>query len=347
MSLTVGPIICDVQGLELTAEERDILQHPQIGGVILFSRNYHSKQQLTALCKAIHLASKKSLLISVDQEGGRVQRFRDGFTRLPSMGSIGRLYDQSPQDAENLAMISGWIMAAELLEIGVDLSFAPVLDIDRGNNPVVGDRAFHQQIPIIIELAQAFTQGMREAGMAAVGKHFPGHGAVTVDSHMDLPIDNRPFDEIVEQDMVPFIEMIHSSLQGIMAAHIIFPEVDSMPVGFSQRWLQEILRNKLKFSGIIFSDALDMQGASIMGDFCARAQAALEAGCDMALICNNRDGLIKTLDYLPKNFFLTQQKLAMVKGNFTRTVNPLRNSEQWQQQHNHFKKLIDSFEVVV
>lgn len=341
MPATIGPIVFDLLGHELSAEEREILQHPLIGGLILFTRNYDSPEQVTRLIQTARQVRKQPLLVTVDQEGGRVQRFRQGFTRLPSMGKIGKVYDAAPEDGERFATICGWIMAAELLAVGVDLSFAPVLDVDRGNNPVVGDRAFHQDIEVIVLLAQAFTRGMRAAGMAAVGKHFPGHGAVSVDSHLSLPLDKRTMADISEVDLVPFAEMIQSTIQGIMAAHIVFPEVDALPVGFSPYWLQDVLRKQLKFPGVVFSDALDMKGAEVIGSFLERTEAALSAGCDMALICNNREGLVQTLDGLPQQkFLLEEQKLAMVRGDFSKLPKVLLESEEWKSKLGEFEKFM-------
>lgn len=345
MSHTVGPIIFDLNGHELSQEEQELLRHPLIGGVILFSRNYASPEQMVHLTQSIRAASKNPVLITVDHEGGRVQRFHAGFTRLPSMAAIGNLYNEAPEPALHFARLCGWLMAAELLAVGVDLSFAPVLDLDKGLNPAIGDRAFHKDPNNIVLLAQALTQGMREAGMAAVGKHFPGHGSVSVDSHLAMPIDERRFDQIAQDDLIPFVKMIQSTIQGIMAAHIIFPEVDPMPVGFSHYWLHDVLRTQLMFSGLVFSDALDMKGAMIAGDFAERTQAALEAGCDMVLLCNNREGLIQTLDRLPQSFLLEEQKLVMVRGDFSRVPRDLKQSSEWIKKSTDFKQLSDEYKV--
>ena len=288
----------DVQGMELSAEEREVLAHPAVGGVILFSRNYDSPEQLRALIASVHAARKPPLLVAVDQEGGRVQRFRDGFTHLPPTGQYGKCYDNTPDRAREIAQTCGWLMAAELLVNGVDFSFAPVLDIDRGMSGVIGDRAFHQQPDVIVELALAFQRGMHEAGMASVGKHFPGHGAVVPDSHQQLPIDKRSFDEIEAEDMQPFIQLINNGLTGVMAAHIIFPEIDASPAGFSHFWLTDVLRGQLGFQGAIFSDDLSMGGASWAGDFTDRALMALEVGCDMVLVCNHPQKAIKVIEAL-------------------------------------------------
>jgi beta-N-acetylhexosaminidase len=343
MSSTVGPIVFDLIGTELSTEEKELLQHPLIGGVIFFARNYESPEQITQLCRNIREARKKPILITVDQEGGRVQRFKTGFTRLPPMGVLGKLYDENPEVALRFATTCGWLMAAEVLAVGVDLSFAPVLDIDNKNNPVVGDRAFHQQTATIVKLARALTKGMREAGMAAVGKHFPGHGFVSVDSHLDLPVDPRSFDEIQKLDMQVFADMIASGIDGVMAAHIVFSAVDKHAVGFSQYWLQDVLRERLNFSGMVFSDDLSMEGAKVAGGFPERVDAALAAGCDMALVCNNRGSLTKTLDGLDQQkYFLSEEKISKLRGNFSLAQQPLKNSKAWEEKFAAFTEMMDT-----
>jgi beta-N-acetylhexosaminidase len=343
MPSTVGPIVFDLIGTELSVEEQEILQHPLIGGVIFFARNYESPEQITELCRTIRAARSKPILITVDQEGGRVQRFKNGFTLLPPMGVLGKLYDESPEEALQFAATCGWMMAAEVLATGVDLSFAPVLDIDNKNNPVVGNRAFHQQPAVIVKIARALTKGMREAGMASVGKHFPGHGFVSVDSHLDLPVDPRSFEEIQKLDMQIFADMIASGIDGLMAAHIVFSAVDKNAVGFSKYWLQEILRERLNFSGMIFSDDLSMEGAKVAGGFPARAEAALEAGCDMALVCNHRSSQMKTLDGLDQQKYLvSEEKISKVRGNFAHVQQPLKNSKLWQEKNKMFAAMMDT-----
>ncbi|MDR3491781.1 MAG: beta-N-acetylhexosaminidase [Gammaproteobacteria bacterium] len=346
MSLKIGPIVFDLISTELSPEEREILQHPLIGGVIFFSRNFESPEQISQLSQEIRACRKSPILITVDQEGGRVQRFREGFLRLPAMGRIGQLYAESPQVALSLASTSGYLMASEILSVGVDLSFAPVLDIDYGNNEVIGLRAFHQDIDPLTSLAKAFMQGMQTAGMAAVGKHFPGHGAVTADSHLDLPIDSRSLKEVTEKDLVPFKHLIEFGIQGIMAAHILFPQIDTQPAGFSSYWLKEVLRKQLNFQGMIFSDDLNMKGAHIAGDFPDRAQAALEAGCDMVLICNDRTGLVKTIDGLPHNkFIVSDEKFLAIQGRFNNTHQALKNTPMWREQHNYFDTYAKQYDL--
>lgn len=315
----IGPIMLDLIGTELSSEERNVLQHPLVGGVILFTRNYQSPEQITALCQAIRQARSWPILIAVDHEGGRVQRFREGFTLLPSMGSLGQLYEKSPLEALKLAESCGKTLAAELMAVGIDLSFAPVLDLNRGICPAIGDRAFAEQPAVVVKLAKALMHGMHTVGMAATGKHFPGHGAVNVDSHLGMPTDTRGFAEIQQADLIPFVELIQAGIDAIMPAHILFPAIDNQPVGFSRHWLHDILRQQLQFSGAIFSDDLNMAGAAIAGDYADRAAAALEAGCDLALICNNRSGAIQILDRLPQHYFLEPRKFQLLKKQVTYT----------------------------
>lgn len=290
----------DVAGTELDADDRQRLQHPLVGGVILFARNYASPEQLDRLTAEIHALRNPPLIIAVDHEGGRVQRFRDGFTIIPAMRQLGHAWDANPQHGRHLAHEVGFVLAAELRAHGVDLSFAPVLDVDYGNSSVIGDRALHTDPQAIADLARALVQGFRQGGMSAVGKHFPGHGHVRADSHHEIPVDDRPYTEIEASDLVPFRRLIESGLGAIMPAHVIYPQVDRQPAGFSQRWLKTILRGELGFDGVIFSDDLSMEGASVAGGVVDRARAAFTAGCDMVLVCNNppaADELLAHLDY--------------------------------------------------
>ena len=276
----------DVEGTTLTEEERRFLQQPAVGGVILFSRNYATPEQVRALVEEIHALRRPPLLVAVDQEGGRVQRFRDGFTRLPPVGQLGVLYNRDPRQAVQLAQTSGWLMAAELRAVGVDISFAPVLDLDYGVSTVIGDRAFHRKPEVVAELAHAYQQGMQRAGMAATGKHFPGHGAVVADSHLDLPVDERPYEDMALEDMLPFERVSHLGMKAMMVAHVIYQAADPNPAGFSPFWLREVLRQRFGFQGAILSDDLSMAAAQFAGGYLKRSQIALQAGCDMILVCN-------------------------------------------------------------
>ncbi|MDT0602570.1 beta-N-acetylhexosaminidase [Thalassotalea castellviae] len=292
----MGPIMMDVLGTSLTEEDKELLSHPLIGGLILFTRNFQSPEQLTELVKNIRAAAKKPLLIAVDHEGGRVQRFRDGFSIIPAMGKLIEYADQDIKKAQQFAQQSGALMALEVQAVGIDISFAPVLDIN-GISEVIGQRSFHRQPEIVTPLAQSFIEGMHSVGMKATGKHFPGHGSVQADSHVNLPIDNRSLAEITCQDLIPFQQLIASNnVDALMPAHVIYPDVDNKSVGFSRIWLQDILRNQLKFNGVIFSDDLSMEAAGSIGGYVERSEAAQEAGCDMLLLCNNRQALINVID---------------------------------------------------
>jgi beta-N-acetylhexosaminidase len=287
--MTLGPVMLDLCGTELSAEEAELLRHPRVGGVILFSRNYESPQQLTALTAAIHAVRQPPLLIAVDHEGGRVQRFRDGFTRIPAMRSLGEIWDHQPQRARKLAHQVGYVLAAELRACGVDFSFTPVLDLDYSGSKVIGNRAFHRDPQAVAELAHHLMLGLKEAGMPCVGKHFPGHGFVAADSHLEIPVDDRGFADIDLEDLIPFKQMTDFGMTAVMPAHVIYPKVDDKPAGFSQIWIKQILRQELGFDGVVFSDDLSMEAASVAGGVVARAQAALHAGCDMVLVCNRPD----------------------------------------------------------
>ena len=294
----MGPVMIDVAGLELTADDRERLRHPLVGGIILFARNYESPEQLSALTQSIRALRSPSLLIAVDQEGGRVQRFRAGFSAIPPMRAFGQLWDKDSAKAKELIKNTGYVIGAELLAHQVDFSFAPVLDLDFGASSVIGDRALHSDPLAVTELARELITGFAEAGMGWVGKHFPGHGFVRADSHHEVPIDNRSYEEIEQHDLIPFRELASLGMGGIMPAHVIYPDVDALPAGFSSFWLKDILRDQLAFDGVIFSDDLSMEGASTAGGAVERAQAALSAGCDMVLLCNNSQQADKLLSGL-------------------------------------------------
>ncbi|RFC41071.1 MAG: beta-N-acetylhexosaminidase [Candidatus Nitrotoga sp. CP45] len=282
----IGPCMLDIAGTALTAEDEARLRHGLVGGVILFARNYESPRQLAQLTASIHALRTPSLLIAVDHEGGRVQRFIDGFTRIPAMRELGNIWDENPRRAKHLAQQVGYVLAAELRACGVDFSFTPVLDIDFGISKVIGDRAFHSEPQAIAELAHSLLLGLKQGGMSTVGKHFPGHGYVHADSHLVIPIDERSYTDIEFCDLIPFRQMVNYGLTAVMPAHVIYPKVDKHPAGFSKIWLKNILRGELGFNGCIFSDDLSMEGATVAGGILQRAEAALQAGCDMVLICN-------------------------------------------------------------
>lgn len=281
-----GPVMLDVLGKQLTDEDRTRLSHPSVGGVILFARNYESPSQLAELTASIHALRTPPLLIAVDHEGGRVQRFRHGFTRIPPMRELGKIWNEHPKRARHLAQQVGFVLASELRACGVDFSFTPVLDVDYGSSSVIGDRAFHSEPQAIAELAHSLLQGLRQGGMPTVGKHFPGHGFVQADSHVEIPVDERSYIDIELCDLIPFRQMVNYGLTAVMPAHVIYPKVDPNPAGFSKVWLKDILRGELGFEGCIFSDDLSMEGATVAGGIVQRAEAALNAGADMVLVCN-------------------------------------------------------------
>jgi beta-N-acetylhexosaminidase len=290
----LGPVMVDLAGLELEPDEREILSHPLVGGVILFARNYAAPDQLRGLTRSIREVRDPPLLVAVDHEGGRVQRFLEGFTRLPPMRTVGRVHDRNAALAGNLAGAIGIVLAAELAAHGIDFSFAPVLDVDFGSSSVIGDRALHSDPRVVA----ALVDGMARIGMAAVGKHFPGHGYVRADSHHEVPVDERDLAAIEASDLVPYRALIRRGLAGVMPAHVIYPQVDARPAGFSPVWLRDILRSRLGFDGVIFSDDLSMAGAAVAGGIVERGRAALEAGCDIVLVCNARAAAEQLLDEL-------------------------------------------------
>lgn len=328
--LPLGPVMLDVAGTEMTDEERQRLLHPLVGGVILFSRNFESCAQLLQLTASIHALRDPALIIAVDHEGGRVQRFREGFTAIPPMRALGRAWDRDHGNAVASSRALGYVLAAELRAHGVDLSFAPVLDVDFGNSSVIGDRAFHQRPDAIAELARGVMLGLRDAGMSAVGKHFPGHGHVRADSHHEVPVDNRFLAEIEQEDLLPFRQLIRDGLGGIMPAHVIYPAVDSAPAGFSEIWLKRILRDELGFDGVIFSDDLSMEGASVAGDVVSRGMAALSAGCDMVLVCNRPDSAVELLSGLKYEMPAeSRTRLANLRRATPATPTGLRGNEHY------------------
>lgn len=329
--MSLGPVMLDLEGTALTREEKRLLQHPAVGGVILFSRNFVSHSQIDELCRSIHAVRNPHLLIAVDHEGGRVQRFKEGFTHLPPAAWYGEQYAKQPSHGLKLAEQGGWLMASELRSCGVDFSFAPVLDLGRGISRVIGDRAFSGEPDVVARLAHAWMRGCHSAGMAVVGKHFPGHGGVEADSHLALPIDSRRFEEIEFEDLRPFDHMIQTGMEAVMPAHVIYQQVDGQLAGFSRFWLQKILRGQLGFQGVIFSDDLNMAAADAAGDYAARAEAALAAGCDMVLVCNNRAATLEVLAHL--NGYddpATHVRLVRMHGRRPQSLQALHMDPQWR-----------------
>lgn len=318
-----GSLMVDIAGLWLTAEDRQFLKHPEIGGLILFSRNTEDPKQVRELCASIR-AIRPDLILAIDQEGGRVQRLRQNMLTLPAMGSF-----REHPNAVELANYCGWLMATEILAIGLDISFAPVLDINYQRNQVIGKRAFADNAEQITELAGAFIQGMQRAGMQATGKHFPGHGWVTGDSHFVIPEDERSLEEIRKTDLVPFSKLA-SQLAGIMPAHVVYSQVDKNPAGFSEYWIKTILRQELQFKGIIYSDDLSMAGAHAVGDIYNRVQAAFTAGCDMALVCNDRGMAEEALCSTQRLNIKPCTRLTIIKTKATPTTD-YKAQPYWQQ----------------
>jgi len=295
--MSLGPVVVDIAGTRLNATDREHLMHPNVGMVILFARNFESPEQLKALTQEIHAVRSPKLLIAVDHEGGRVQRFKEGFTAIPAMANLGSLWARSPIEACRSAVSAGFVMAAELRAHGVDLTFAPVLDLDWRRSGVIGDRAFGADAHIVTILAAQICHGMALAGMANCGKHFPGHGWALADSHHEIPTDERPLEKIVHQDAAPY-RGLGVALASVMPAHVVYPEIDALPAGFSRIWIQDILRHRLGFSGAVFSDDLMMEGARVAGGVSECGVQALEAGCDFILVCNDMSAAAQVLDHV-------------------------------------------------
>lgn len=341
--MSIGPVMIDLEGLELTVEEAELIKHPLVGGIIFFARNYESTEQLQALVTQVQQAANKTILTCVDQEGGRVQRFKAGMTLLPPLRKLGEIFDQSEQEGMAAAKAMGWLMASEVIGLGVDFSFAPVLDLDYGVSEVIGNRAFHSDEKKVSQIARAYIQGMNEAGMACVGKHFPGHGAVVADSHLELPTDERRVAEIMEKDVIPFAELSELGiLDGIMPAHVVYSDMDSNPAGFSKSWLQQVLRGRLGFNGAIFSDDLDMAAAGVAGSFVERAEIALSAGCDMVLVCNNRKGALEVLDGLKWEISAESiERLEKMCARKSLDLASVKADEKWSIAHAAAKEIAE------
>lgn len=333
----LGPLMLDLEGTALTRAERELLARPDVGGVILFARNIEDAGQVSELCAAIRRI-RPDLLLAIDQEGGRVQRLREGVTRLPSMGRLGRCYDDAPQRCLQLCQDAGWLLGMEMAACGLDLSFAPVLDIDTGCSSVIGDRSFSSDPQAVTAMAGAFIDGLNEAGMVAVGKHFPGHGGVAADSHHESPVDERPLQALREHDLVPFAALA-SRLGGVMPAHVIYRAFDTRPAGFSPTWLG-LLREELGFKGAIFSDDLSMAGAHVAGGPGERARAALDAGCDMVLMCNDRDAALAALDACQGRVSKRPAKLRY--GRARPSLETLPALSRWRRVHARLEALHDA-----
>ena len=335
-----GPLMLDAAGTHLADDEKELLKRPCVGGLILFARNFESVEQLTGLVNAVR-AVRPDLLIAVDQEGGRVQRFREGFTRIPPMQQFGNLLQaENTEQVLELVRDCGWLLAAEVLACGVDLSFAPVLDVDDAQCEVIADRSFSPDPDQVVILARAFMQGMHEAGMATTGKHFPGHGGVREDSHLETPYDQRCLEQIKARDLVPFGALVEQ-LDGVMPAHIVFPNVTGGSVGFSSFWLQKVLRSELGFDGVIFSDDLSMKGADVVGGYPEKARAALKAGCDMILVCNNREGALEVLALLEEQAVTPSPRLPAMKARKEQNWAVLRESPRWQHTRERLRGLLE------
>ena len=346
--MALGPVMLDVEGLQLTPADRDLLAEPAVGGVILFSRNYASPSQLADLVASIRAVRSPALLIAVDHEGGRVQRFRDGFSAIPPMRRIGREYDRDPDEALALARTAGWLIASELRAADIDLSFAPCVDLDRGLSEVIGERAFHSDPEAVAALSASFCRGLRAAGMAAIAKHFPGHGGVVLDSHEKLPVDRREYGDLLD-DLRPYERLIgHRLLAGVMLAHVVYVETDPLPAGFSRYWIENQLRAQLNFDGAVFCDDLSMKAAAGFGPMPKRAALALEAGCDMVLVCNDRPAARTTVatlrDYSNP---LSLVRLARLHGTGQLLRETLLVSDEWQAAAQRLARWCERPELVL
>ena len=333
------PLILDIKSVELSADEKEILAHPLVGGVILFTRNFFNLKQLKELVGQIRLYAHHDILIGVDHEGGRVQRFREEFTILPSAGSL--LDSNSLDQAKALAFKSAWVMASELIDCDIDLSFAPVLDLN-GISDVIQQRAFSSSVDETTVLAQSYIEGMRSAGMKSTGKHFPGHGSVKADSHVALPVDNRSKEIIFNNDLLPFSHLIKQGMvDAIMPSHVVYSECDSQPAGFSSYWLQNVLRQELNFKGAIISDDLSMHGASFAGDHLSRAKNAIDAGCDLILACNDIEGAILILDNLNISSYTRKEVVSSLRCNCKNYQTALHENPIWQENSKIIRQFVE------
>jgi beta-N-acetylhexosaminidase len=340
--MSLGPVMLDIEGLSLSPADRDLLREPAVGGVILFARNYESPEQIADLVGEIRALRSPPLLVAVDHEGGRVQRFRDGFTAVPPMRLIGREFDRNPESGLRAAREAGWLIASELRAVGVDLCFAPCVDLDWGVSEIIGNRSFHRKADAVADLSNAFSRGLRSAGMAAVAKHFPGHGAVIADSHLKLPVDHREYGSVLD-DMRPYERLVNNgAIAGVMLAHIVYEKIDTNPAGFSEYWIQRELRSRLGFGGAVFCDDLSMKATRDYGSMAERGRLALAAGCDMILVCNDRDAAHEAVDALNeyKNP-LSLVRLARLHGTGQPVRETLMASEEWRSVNERFSHWSD------
>jgi len=348
-NITLGPLMIDIASTELSLEDKELLKHPLVGGIILFTRNYASKAQLKRLVTAIKELRDPALIIAVDHEGGRVQRFRKEFINLPAVADLASTESLSPGQLK-LAEQHAFIMAAELLDCGIDISFAPCVDLDWGLSEVIGNRAFHQYPIAVGQLAHAYINGMSNAGMAATAKHFPGHGAVEADSHIALPVDRRPI-QAIREDIIPYRQLIENGLEAVMMAHVVFERLADVPAGFSKYWVEKELRGRLNFNGVVFTDDLCMEAAVMYGDIEQRAQLAFVAGCDMALVCNNRPEVVKLIDALEDGRWPNhgsekiQQRYARLKAKPKFKGEQLFASTEWTAALENLKKTFSELTI--
>ena len=331
---TFGKLMTDIEGASLTPQDKELISSKHVGGIILFSKNFESQSQIRSLCTEIR-SVKKNIIIAVDQEGGRVQRFKNEFSTLPSMQELGD-YALKNNNLEICHEV-GWLMASELAASAIDISFAPVLDVDRDTSSIIGNRAFSNDPDLLIQLARKFINGMNEAGMQATGKHFPGHGGIFEDSHLLEPVDSRSFEKLLENDLQPFIEL-KDSLAAVMTAHIAFPKIDSDCVSYSNIWIKEILRKKLTFDGVVFSDDLSMKGAGndSMGE---KALKSIKAGCDVVLVCNDKIGTLDVIDTFEKNDVQTSTKIQILQNSAQIDWNVLKSQDRVRDIKNLIKEM--------
>ena len=346
--MSLGPIMLDIDGLELTPADRELLTEPAVGGVILFSRNYASPAQVADLVAEIRALRSPPLIVAMDHEGGRVQRFRESFSAIPPMRHVGRAFDRDPEVGLRLARQCGWLIGAELRGVAIDLSFAPCVDLDWGFSEIIGNRAFHRKPDTVATLAAEFCRGMRSAGMAPVAKHFPGHGAVVPDSHLELPVDRREYGDVLD-DMHPYERLIANRLiAGVMTSHVVYREMDALPASFSPYWIVRELRERLGFDGAIFCDDLSMQATRDFGPMPERSRRALEAGCDMILICNDRPAARASARALSDySAPLSLVRLARLHGTGGELRETLLASDEWQAARQELEQFIERPELTL